>query len=485
MISHSHSSRARRFFFVWLAVFSVGVSTLSAATFTVISNSDTYSDPQNPPSGTLRWAILQANHQPGFDTINFNIPANANGGAAVKTIVLQGSSFLDELYVSGPVLLDATSQPSYAGSPRIEINCNGRNQAFFLSGSGGITIRGFIMNRFNAVGITVYPGSNGDTIIDNWIGTDQTGRGTFPSNLYPQGIAVQSSYNVIRNNVVSGVDNAIVVGFDIGSPIWDARCVLNLLSDNKVGTDPTGTIAVGNTGDGIFLSAGAAYNWIGPNNVLSGQASAGVEMLHSSVQFNVVFGNFIGTDITGSYRIGNGGEGILISNGSNRNCVGGAAGRNIISGNDIAGIVIGNAGSFYSGIGNWIQENYIGSDATASVAIPNGDGIVIGTNRSYWNTIEKNLIVGNSRTGIVLQDTLSNWVENNWIGVRWDGLRMGNARDGVFVCDSYYNTVISNNIQFNGFGDPIYAGWAGIRLGGASANNGFWNNVVANNLNNP
>src|SRR5512132_1754955 len=67
----------------------------SAATFTVTNTAD--SGP-----GSLRQAILDANANPGLDTIAFNIP-----GAGVHTIS-PGSNF-DSL--TDPVLVDGYTQP--------------------------------------------------------------------------------------------------------------------------------------------------------------------------------------------------------------------------------------------------------------------------------------------------------------------------------------------------------------------------------------
>jgi len=60
-------------------------------------------------SGSLRDAIVKANNNAGADIIKFAI------GTGAKTISL--ASKLPAL--SGPTILDATSQPGYAGKPLI------------------------------------------------------------------------------------------------------------------------------------------------------------------------------------------------------------------------------------------------------------------------------------------------------------------------------------------------------------------------------
>src|SRR5262249_13279730 len=101
---------------------------------------------------------------------------------------------------------------------------------------------------------------------------------------------------------------------------------------------------------------------------------------------NTVQGGFIGTNWGGTVVLANGLIGISIFNHSN-NLIGGtqAGDRNVISGNGGPGVDI-----FY-GSNNTVQGNFIGTDLTGTVAIPNvADGVQIGE--------ASNTIVGNSLT---------------------------------------------------------------------------------------
>ncbi len=434
----------------------------SAATYVVTKTTDSGS------TGTLRWAVQQANANSGFDRIYFNIP-----GTGVQTITLTA-----ELSVTASVDIDARTQPGYAGTPRIRINANGRNQGFFLAGST-ITIQGFIINNHASNGITLWPGANGNWIQHNWIGFDANGQ-TDSTGVEPRGIGIQSSYNTIRWNVISGVSNGITIGYDPSLATWQT-VQGNSISDNTIGLDPTGTFAIENDSDGIFLGAGATMNWIGPGNVVSGNASAGIELLHGSVSWNVVFSNLIGLNAAGTASIPNGELGILVSNGAHHNAVGGPWGGNWISGNysgiSIGDVVVNGQLLFADGWNNWIQHNWIGLDESGTVAQGNTlVGIHIRGTGSYWNDVSDNVIVGNGWWGILLENTVSNWVEHNHIGVTESGAPMGNGRDGVLLDFSAWNTVINNVVKHNGFA-PGYP-WQQIRQANGSHSNTLSGNTT-------
>jgi hypothetical protein len=89
-----------------------------------------------------------------------------------------------------------------------------------------------------------------------------------------------------------------------------------MIANNFIGTNATGTAALGNRLDGIDLSQ--VMNTSILNNVISAN-QAGVELLFSTA---VVQGNLIGTDETGQVALGNKMEGILVQS-SSGNVIGG------------------------------------------------------------------------------------------------------------------------------------------------------------------
>ncbi len=89
-----------------IVAFASAVSAARAATFTVTNSGD--SGP-----GSLRQAILDANAAAGADVIDFNIPGTG-------PFQILPASVLPPL--AGQTVLDATTQPGYAGTPLIELS---------------------------------------------------------------------------------------------------------------------------------------------------------------------------------------------------------------------------------------------------------------------------------------------------------------------------------------------------------------------------
>src|SRR6267143_2065884 len=124
---------------------------------------------------------------------------------------------------------------------------------------------------------------------------------------------------------------------------------------------------------------------------------------------NLIVGNWIGVDSTGTLDRGNLVDGITIS--ANNNTIGtsAAANRNVLSGNDDEGVDVD------PGItGVVIQGNYIGTNATGTAALPDGlvsnpnsGGVLLDGNGTWLgglNPGEGNLVSGNLNWGVNVND---------------------------------------------------------------------------------
>ena len=188
-----------------------------------------------------------------------------------------------------------------------------------------------------------------------------------------------------------------------------ANCIIQ---NNFIGTDPTGTIARPNGGDGVFVSSSG--NMIGgtgsaDRNLISGNTGIGIEITGDT---NTILGNFIGTDVTGTIARPNAGAGVFVF--GNGNLIGGtgSADRNLISGNTGNGIEI-------TGNNNTIQGNFIGTNVSGSAPLGNsGSGVRTGTNNNLIGGTSAgagNTIAFNSASGVDIADGNNNGVLGNSI----------------------------------------------------------------------
>ncbi|HEU0293222.1 MAG TPA: CSLREA domain-containing protein, partial [Anaerolineales bacterium] len=382
---------------------------------------------------TLRAAIQQANASAGQDTINFNIPG------AVPYIIQPGSALP---VITDSVIINGTTQPGYAGAPLIQLN--GSSAGIGVNGlqisAGSSTARGLNIRNFNSAGI--YLNTNGgNTIAGNYIGTDVTGtsdNGNHWIGVYANGIA---------NNVIGGTttaDRNLISGNDsYGVQFSGSNATNNLIQGNYIGTNVSGTTALGNQASGVYLYY-ASNNTIGgttaaARNLISGNNDEGVWIYGAGATGNLVQGNYIGTNAAGTTPLGNTLSGVLVQDvsGAGNNTIGGAtpAGRNLISGNGQNGVWL------YSGTSvTVVQGNYIGTDVTGSLDLGNADdGMGIRTpNNIIGGTAADagNLISGNDRGGIYLYGggAAGNLVQGNIIGTTANGNQaLGNTRHGVAI----------------------------------------------------
>ena len=288
------------------------------STFTVINTS---SDPST--SGSLPWGVQQANSTPGLNYIKYNITFSA-----IQTITINST-----LSLTNQVVIDGTSQPGYNGTPLISVQGSGNVPSLFTLGSGssGSTIQGLDMYDYteNGDGVALTPSTSGDFIQNNWIGffrDPTTGQVSLNYNLGSLfnntfGIVVQSSNNVIRNNVIDGNFNGIfVMGASFMAAHEVVPAVNNSISANFIGTDPSGTTAAGygNQGNGIFIGPNTQGNSIAMN-VIAGAGLDGVVL--SGATSNFVNQNWIGESTNGQ-SFPNGNYGVELQAGANDNYVG-------------------------------------------------------------------------------------------------------------------------------------------------------------------
>jgi hypothetical protein len=254
------------------------------------------------------------------------------------------------------------------------------------------------------------------------------------------GFVIHGSGNVIGGDRTRGQGNIISAhggnGIHINGSFSDGTGSNNTIVGNLIGTDASGTKPLGNRNDAIFLSGGASNNTIGglepgERNIISGNGFSGITVAGRTSSGNVFLGNYLGTDVTGTAALPNAGSGVSIEGGGSNNRIEG----NLLSGNQGAGITIGDWNSCY----NAVVGNRIGTDSTGTKAVANGSGVFLGFMGGSFNRIgglrpeERNIISGN-RQGITVRGpaAMGNLILGNYIGTDITGWRsLGNETVGV------------------------------------------------------
>jgi CSLREA domain-containing protein len=538
------------------------IMTAPLATFTVNSTVDPGNGVCDAAQCTLREALTAANSSPGLDSIVFNI-----AGAGPYTINLQSG-----LSVFGPeaaVMIDGTSQPGYAGTPIIELNGGGLPLSVnvITVSAGSSVLRGLVINHGPQYGI-VLTSLGGNVVEENFVGTDMTGGVDYgnakggvyvnsPNNIVggtvqesrnlisgndKEGLRIASTGTIVENNFIgtnsagttaianqggilitssgntiggttAGSGNVISGNGSRGVTLQTTSATLNLIQGNLIGTTANGLAALGNATDGIInYGPGGSNNTIGgttpaARNIISGNLQYGIEF-NNPLTGNIVQGNFIGTDVSGAYAIGNY-DGVIFGSAPSDNTVGGtvAGAGNVISGNLRYGVLMSASN------GNRIQGNFIGTDLTGTLDLGNvSTGIAVSfssTDTLIGGTTigSGNLISGNNWHGIELSGTASStMIVGNLIGTKQDGTSpLGNGRSGISITSgtgtivggaSGANRIASNGLDgisvISGTGNrlqynSIYSnGDLGIDLGssGVQANDSGDGDTGPNNLQN-
>jgi hypothetical protein len=383
-------------------------------------------------SGSLRTAILNANsehHYPPDAMIDFGVP-----GTGVHTI--RPSSPLP--VIRSAVVIDGTSQPGYVpGGPLIELS--GSNAGItdgLVFGMGvpgfanqGGAVEGIVINSFVGNALTLQ-NEGGYLIAGNFIGTDPTGSFALPNGA---GIAIG---NFSVGNIIGGrldaARNIVSGNRTYGVAIFDRLTTGNLIQGNYIGTDFTGTRAIPND-EGVDIFSGASGNTVGglARNLISGNTHEGVHMFDRNTSRNLVENNYIGTDASGTIALPNG-FGLSITGGASGNVIGGtlAGTRNIISGNAHYGVGVLDSHT----TANTIQGNYIGTDVSGTLPLGNGDDGIIFPSGGLSGAASGNLVGGTDPS------------QGNTIAY--------NGADGVRVDTGTGNSVRANSIfgHFNGLG---------------------------------
>jgi len=431
---------------------------------------------------SLRQAIAAANSSEGADTIAFDIPTtdpHYNPTTGQWTIALQsplpvlgdpaGTTIDARRFgsCSAYVIVDASSV-SYGLEITATHNTisglvirNAQNSGLYIHGSGAqnnqLTCSYVVSNTFDGVriaggaisntigsatatlpnvisangddGIEI-TGSHRNTVVHNYIGTDEDGGAAWSNSGYGVRISGGAMTNTIGLAGTGGRN--LISGNELGGVLISGSATRdNVVQNNYIGVNALGSAAIANLdagvmNDGVVISS-APYNTIGPDNLISGHRRDGVRIEGGTAMYNVIKGNTIGADAAGLARVTNRRFGVWLQGEAHHNTIGTASSGNLISGNGYDGDfpVYGGVAMLGSNY-NTLCANVIGTSRQGD-GLPNGGPGVRLTDSAQHNAIG--------------QGTAQNCANT----IAW------NEGDGIYVNGLYtlYNTIGRNSIHDN------------------------------------
>lgn len=426
-------------------------------------------------AGSLRAAITSVNAAPvgQYSGISFSV-----------TGVISLLSNLPA--ITNKVIIDGSTAPGYSAgntttAPLVAVNFGGVSSGFvFNSGSSGSVITGLSIINSTSNGVTLNVGSI--TLLSNYIGLNLSGAaaGNAGSGVY---IVSSSTNNIIGSNPksISGLYSNVISG-NIGHGIQLYGSAGNKIQSNAIGTNPAGTAAIGNKGNGIYVTYFAIDNTIGGTayvnsatgqtnnptgnkgtvptvsiapplgNLISGNSLNGVLIDYGS-ELTVLSGNFIGTNNVGTSAIGNALDGVLIRNANNNQLIGCTFEDNpfiyynVLSGNGANGLHISDSNAIL------VQANFFGAGANNASMVPNGghgilvDGASAGVQVGGVIPLG-NVSAGNKGDGIRVSGTVSGFTTFNTFGglYAFQGAAP-NDGNGIAINATGGNNLIRTNVM--------------------------------------
>lgn len=316
------------------------------------------------------------------------------------------------------------------------------------------------------------PTSHSNRIHDCYLGPDLSGFGSY--DLENNGIEIREGahHNTVEYNLIAGNTGPDPNFASVGVFIW-AGAHDNSVRGNRIGVGELG-LALPNEygvviGNAPFSSGGETWGEVTGNvigvgfgsqrqstvcdgacNQISGNQTIGVLIYGTKAVTNTLAGNFIGVNLLGTTALANAQNGVYISAGARGNRVGGDRGDstecegacNLISGNGESGVLLSEAQTN----GNFIEGNFIGTNISGTLAIPNqGRGVLVaggasgnrlGGGRGNLPCVGVcNLISGNHLDGVTILGGMGNQIQGNYIGVNAQGAALGNQQNGVLIGD--------------------------------------------------
>ncbi len=302
-------------------------------------------------------------------------------GTLIKGLNIQGAGG-DAIEIEGD---DTVVSGCFLGTNLTGTAAAGNNDGVYINDAPDVVIGPYnLISGNNDDGIEIDGDQDRTIILSNLIGTDITATsalGNADNGIYfdadgemkdvEVGDGTASGANVISANGTASNEHGIHVSGNVRGTDANNR---SIIAFNFIGTDGTGTVDLGNSGDGIHIDGNGddAQFWAITDNIISGNGGDG--LYGTDTQKANVFSNWIGTNPVGA-DLGNDGDGVFLE----------AMGED----KDAKKWIIG-------GVGN---EN--------TIAFNGGDGVRFkdsgGSKQSKQSTVGANSIHSNDGIGIDLE----------------------------------------------------------------------------------
>lgn len=212
----------------------------------------------------------------------------------------------------------------------------------------------------------------------------------------------------------------------------------NTIQSNFLGTDHTGTVAMGNGGDGVVAGPGDTIGGVGVGwgNLISANGYSGVAVRGDDVQ---ILHNCIGTDPSGFLRLGNRGYGgVDIDYGATRT---------VVHDNKVC---FNSRGLWLAGGGGHIVDRN-------EICLNEQEGLVV-WNNPLPTRIERNYVIGSGAEGMAVFGAGCELLANDVWGNLSHGIRIGE----VFGTSIPVGVRMSANSIHNNAGLGIELGYDGV-----------------------
>lgn len=327
------------------------------------------------------------------------VHGNTYGIVAGNDSVIGGPLATDRNYVYG----NANYGIELAASATIENNWIGTADGITAVGNGTgiygfsgatLVLKDNVISGNSARGALVYDYVT-VSVSGNKFGTNASGTAALP-NQYA--LDIYWTYGgTIDNNVFSGNMYGGLRLFDVDLDI----------TNNRMGTNLSGTAAIPNGGTGLHVSRAIGTTTI-TGNTASGNSGYGIAVFNSTNV--IVSGNKVGTTADGASPLGNS-TGLVFED-----MVGGSITGNVVSGNSGVGLDIFNATDII------VSSNLIGTNAAGTAGLANGfSGGILSCTQNM--TIGNNVISSNGTYGgLILSGITNSSITGNKVGTTGDGL---------------------------------------------------------------